>query len=75
MPTQLERLAILETQLATVLARVESNTGKLDSIHDLVQQGHGAAKAARWVGHGVTAAIAFGVSQLGGALHLPFPRP
>lgn len=69
MASQVERLAVLETELREVRAIMSTNTVKLDRIHDLVQQGQGAAKAARWIGHGLTALIAFGVSQFGG--HLP----
>lgn len=74
------RLTAVETRYMGFMERYERDRDadekrwrKVDEMHELMLEARGAARAARWIGHGLTAAIAFTVSTLGGYLHLP-PR-
>lgn len=66
-----DRVIRLETELAHAVRKIDSMDTKVTEMHDLLLQGQGAAKVSRWIGHGLSAAIAFAVSHLGGFIHLP----
>jgi hypothetical protein len=69
----IERIARLETKLDHVSRMVdELRTTQLGIVASM-NEARGAARAARVIGHAVTALIAFAVSQFGAYLHLP-PR-
>ncbi|WP_160310436.1 hypothetical protein [Microvirga vignae] len=52
------------------LATIESMNVKVTTMNELMLQGQG-AKVSRWIGPGLSAVIAFSVSQLGGFIHRP----
>ena len=56
---------------AHAVKTIDTMAEKVTTMHELILQRRGAAPASRWIGHGVTVAIAFLVRQFGGFLHLP----
>ncbi len=69
-----DRLIQVETNLKHAVAELEDMGKKLTTLHELMLQARGAAAAGRWAGHGLTAVIAFGVSQAGALASWPLPR-
>ncbi len=69
-----DRVIAQGAMLTSLMEQVEANTGKLDKLIALQHELAGAAKAGRWIGHGLTAIIAFTVSKIGMSLPLPLPR-
>ena len=65
-----DRVIRLETELAHAVRTIDGINTKVTTMHELMLQGQGAAKASRWIGHGLTVVVAFLVSQLGGYFHL-----
>ena len=66
-----DRVIRVEADLAHALKTIDGMNTKVTAMHELMLQGKGAAKASRWIGHGLTVVVAFLVSQLGGYFHLP----
>jgi hypothetical protein len=66
-----DRVIRLGAELACAMRTLDSVAGKVTTMHELMLQATGAAKAGRWIGHGLTVVVAFVVSQFGGWVHLP----
>lgn len=60
-PSQIERIAKLEVQLAHVSATVDRMSEKVDELHNMLQ----AARGARWVLIGTAALVGFIGAKLG----------
>src|SRR5215217_7760373 len=58
-----DRVIRLECDLAHAVRTIDGINAKVTTMHELMLQGAGAVRASRWIGHGMTAGIAFVVSQ------------
>jgi hypothetical protein len=66
-----DRVIKLEAEFGHMKATIDGMNAKVTTMHELMLQGQGVAKVSRWMGPGLSAVIAFAVSQLGGFIHLP----
>lgn len=62
-----ERIAVLEVKLETTIKKLDEAAEKINKLHDLYMQ----AKGASYLGHIITAIVAFVAAKFGGLL---FPK-